>query len=67
MDTVLSEAVDSMANIRAMYILTEDNRVIFSDGEGDLIHDATELDAGSNIKKETSFTVHSGLQIRQGL
>lgn len=55
MDTVLSEAVDSMANIRAMYILTEDNRVIFSDGEGALIHDATELDAGSNIKKGNLF------------
>lgn len=55
MDTVLSDALYNNANIRAMYVVRDDDKVIFSAGEGALISEASKLSAGSNMKNGNIF------------
>lgn len=55
MEDILGEAVDNTGNIRAMYIVADDNSVVFSDGEGVPVSDAVQLPAGENLKKGSVF------------
>ncbi|MBR4719184.1 MAG: hypothetical protein IKP31_02950 [Lachnospiraceae bacterium] len=55
MDKILGEALDDFSNIRAMYVVTDDEKVLFSAGEGVLTSEGAKLSVGDNIKDGKVF------------